>query len=116
VVERGQEISRSQLKAIKNDTFRDSSLIQFVSKLYFSSSYFFYSTYLQIENERMIVWQVEDHVAFVPENGALSFRAVTFADSGEYHCVVNGKKEDGVVRFFVQGKKLTVDYCLLNYA
>jgi hypothetical protein len=57
----------------------------------------------------MIQWQVEDNAAFVPESGALSFRSVTFADSGEYHCVVNGKKEDGVVRFFVQG----IDKCSL---
>jgi hypothetical protein len=57
----------------------------------------------------MIQWQVEDNAAFVPESGALSFRSVTFADSGEYHCVVNGKKEDGVVRFFVQG----IDDCSL---
>ncbi len=59
----------------------------------------------------MIQWQVEDNAAFVPESGALSFRSVTFADSGEYHCIVNGKKEDGVVRFFVQG----IDHCSLLY-
>lgn len=28
---------------------------------------------------------------------------MTFADTGEYHCVVNGKKDDGIVRFYVQG-------------
>ena len=44
-----------------------------------------------------------DNAAFMPENGALSIKSVSFADSGEYHCIVNSKKEDGFVRFFVQG-------------
>lgn len=67
------------------------------------------SNYLQVENDRVIHWQFEDNVAFIPERGALSFHKVTFADSGEYHCIVNGKKEDGVVRFLVQG----IDHCSL---
>ncbi|CAG2117156.1 unnamed protein product [Medioppia subpectinata] len=57
---------------------------------------------VEIENERIILWQVAENVAFVPESGALSIRFVTFADSGEYHCIVNNKKENGLMRFYVQ--------------
>lgn len=53
----------------------------------------------------MTVWEAEAHVAFLPETGALYFRSVSFADSGEYLCIVNSeRRRDGLVRFYVQGK------------
>ena len=58
----------------------------------------------QIENQRIIVWQVGDHVSFVPETGALMLRSVTFTDSGDYLCVVNNKRDNGMARLFVQGE------------
>lgn len=59
---------------------------------------------MQIENQRMIVFQVGDHVSFVPETGSLMFNSVHYDDSGDYLCIVNTKRENGLVRFLVQGK------------
>ena len=65
----------------------------------------------QIEQERMLVWDAEAHVSFLPETGALSLKSAAFADSGEYRCIVNGgagdKKRLGIVRLHVQGKRAT---------
>ncbi|XP_075676436.1 protein tyrosine phosphatase 99A isoform X4 [Dermatophagoides pteronyssinus] len=57
---------------------------------------------VEIENQRIINWQVGDHVSFVPETGALLLRSVSFRDSGDYLCLVNNKRENGQVRLMVQ--------------
>lgn len=57
----------------------------------------------------MLSWEAESHVSFIPESGALSIRAVSFADSGEYRCIVNGdKKREGIIKLLVQGKSRQV--------
>lgn len=70
----------------------------------------FFQNYIQIENQRIINWQVGDHVSFVPETGALLLRSVSFRDSGDYLCLVNNKRENGQVRLMVQGKILFIQF------
>lgn len=43
-------------------------------------------------------------MSFVPETGALMLRSVSFTDSGDYLCVVNNKRDNGMARLFVQGE------------
>lgn len=53
----------------------------------------------------MTVWEAEGHVAFLPENGALYFRAAQFDDDGEYACMVNEEKTpDSSIRLLIQGE------------
>lgn len=53
----------------------------------------------------MLSWEAESHVSFQPETGALSIRGVSFTDSGEYRCIVNGdKKKEGIIKLLVQGE------------
>jgi len=65
---------------------------------------------MEAEAKRIVVWNTKNSIAYLPETGALLFRGVTNDDSGEYHCLltksVSGSEsiEDGVVRFYVQGK------------
>lgn len=64
---------------------------------------------LEAESRRVVVWSTKNSIAYLPETGALLFRGVTSEDSGEYHCVLTkttstGESEEGVVRFYVQGK------------
>ena len=59
---------------------------------------------LEIENENIVVWQVGDHVSFVPETGALLLKYTQFTDSGDYLCIVNSKRDNGLIRLFVQGE------------
>ena len=67
---------------------------------------------MEAEAKRIVVWNTKNSIAYLPETGALLFRGVSNNDSGEYHCVltkptVTGDSiEDGVVRFYVQGKLL----------
>ena len=80
------------------------ALISLFFTSFFLGLFFFKIT--QIENQRIINWQVGDHVSFVPETGALLLRSVSFRDSGDYLCLVNNKRENGQVRLMVQGKIL----------
>ncbi len=57
-----------------------------------------------MENTRLVVWQVGKHVSFIPETGALGMEKVEFEDSGDYLCVINNKRDNGLVRLFVQGR------------
>lgn len=69
---------------------------------------------MEAEAKRIVVWSTKNSIAYLPETGALLFRGVTNEDSGEYHCVLtklNGESEDGIVRFYVQGKS---ELCLLK--
>lgn len=64
----------------------------------------------QIEEERMLVWDAEAHVSFLPETGALSMKSAAYTDSGVYRCIVNGsppgdKKRECIVHLHVQGKE-----------
>lgn len=64
---------------------------------------------MEAESKRIVVWNTKNSIAYLPETGALLFRGVTNDDSGEYHCVLTkttdgGVSEDGIVRFYVQGK------------
>lgn len=62
---------------------------------------------LEAEAKHIVVWNTKNTIAYLPETGALLFRGVGNEDSGEYHCLLtrsNGETEDGVVRFYVQGK------------
>lgn len=64
---------------------------------------------MEAESKRIVVWNTKNSIAYLPETGALLFRGVTNEDSGEYHCLLtkttsNGESEDGIVRFYVQGK------------
>lgn len=66
---------------------------------------------LQIENQRIVVWQVGGHVSFVPETGALLLKQVNYDDTGDYLCIVNNKREGGMTRLFVQGKLVYFSFC-----
>lgn len=63
---------------------------------------------LEAEEKRIVVWNTKNSIAYLPETGALLFRGVSNEDSGEYHCLLTkpktGETEDGIVRFYVQGK------------
>lgn len=63
---------------------------------------------LEAEAKRIVVWNAKNSIAYLPETGALLFRGVSNEDSGEYHCMLtkpnSGEIEDGIVRFYVQGK------------
>lgn len=63
---------------------------------------------VEAEAKHIVVWNTKNTIAYLPETGALLFRGVTNEDSGEYHCLLTkqstGEIEDGVVRFYVQGK------------
>ena len=61
---------------------------------------------MQIEEERMTAWGAEEHIAFLPETGALYFRSAQFEDDGDYYCVINGKNKphEGMIRLLIQGK------------
>lgn len=63
---------------------------------------------VEAEAKHIVVWNTKNTIAYLPETGALLFRGVTNEDSGEYHCLLTkqstGETEDGVVRFYVQGK------------
>lgn len=63
---------------------------------------------VEAEAKHIVVWNTKNTIAYLPETGALLFRGVTNEDSGEYHCLLSkpqsGETEDGVVRFYVQGK------------
>lgn len=67
---------------------------------------------VEAELKRLVVWNMKNTIAYLPETGALFFHGVTNEDSGEYHCLMtkqsSGEVEDGVVRFYVQGKSLCV--------
>lgn len=62
------------------------------------------------EQRHVIEWNTKNTIAYLPDSGALLFRGVTNEDSGEYHCLltrqtnIGAETEDGVVRFYVQGK------------
>ncbi|XP_054161930.1 tyrosine-protein phosphatase 99A-like isoform X2 [Oppia nitens] len=57
---------------------------------------------VEIESERIVYWNLGENAAFVPESGSIAFKFVSFGDSGEYQCIVNSKKDNGLVRLFVQ--------------
>ena len=61
---------------------------------------------VEAEAKHIVVWNTKNTIAYLPETGALLFRGVSNEDSGEYHCLLTkqGEIEDGVVRFYVQGK------------
>lgn len=63
---------------------------------------------VEAENRQIVEWKAKKSIAYLPETGSLLFRGVTNEDSGEYHCLMTkqatGETEDGVVRFYVQGK------------
>lgn len=64
---------------------------------------------MEAESKQIVVWNTKNSIAYLPETGALLFRGVTNDDSGEYHCVLtkttdSSISEDGIVRFYVQGK------------
>lgn len=67
---------------------------------------------VEAEAKHLVVWNTKNTIAYLPESGALLFRGVSNEDSGEYHCLVSRAQvneaqplvEDGVVRFYVQGK------------
>lgn len=63
---------------------------------------------VESEARRLVAWNTKHTIAYLPETGALLFRGVSNDDSGEYHCVLTktstGESEDGIVRFYVQGK------------
>lgn len=64
---------------------------------------------VEAEAKHVVVWNTKNTIAYLPESGSLLFRGVTNEDSGEYHCLLTksasgGEIEDGVVRFYVQGK------------
>lgn len=95
--------SNSQFTTLITMEFSHFYLVTLIS-LFFKL--LFFQNYIQIENQRIINWQVGDHVSFVPETGALLLRSVSFRDSGDYLCLVNNKRENGQVRLMVQGKIL----------
>lgn len=63
---------------------------------------------VEAEARHIVVWNTKNTIAYLPETGSLLFRGVSNEDSGEYHCLLtkqsSGESEDGVVRFYVQGK------------
>lgn len=63
---------------------------------------------VEAEARHIVVWNTKNTIAYLPETGSLLFRGVSNEDSGEYHCLLTrqstGESEDGVVRFYVQGK------------
>lgn len=63
---------------------------------------------VEAEAKHIVVWNTKNSIAYLPETGSLLFRGVANEDSGEYHCLLSkassGETEDGVVRFYVQGK------------
>lgn len=63
---------------------------------------------VEAEAKHIVVWNTKNTIAYLPETGSLLFRGVSNEDSGEYHCLLTkqstGETEDGVVRFYVQGK------------
>lgn len=63
---------------------------------------------VEAEAKHIVVWNTKNTIAYLPETGSLLFRGVGNEDSGEYHCLLtkqsSGETEDGIVRFYVQGK------------
>ncbi|RWS15895.1 neural cell adhesion molecule L1.1-like protein, partial [Dinothrombium tinctorium] len=63
---------------------------------------------VEIEDERMTLWEAEPHIAFLPETGALLFNPAQHADTGEYFCVVNSqRRSDGIAHLYVQGTHIS---------
>ncbi|GFX11821.1 ig-like domain-containing protein [Trichonephila clavipes] len=61
----------------------------------------------EVVNGRRTFWDAGPHVNLQPHNNALYFRRVTYPDSGEYSCEVNGKRtKNSIARLLVQGKSI----------
>ncbi|GFR31705.1 ig-like domain-containing protein [Trichonephila clavata] len=61
----------------------------------------------EVVNGRRTFWDAGPHVNLQPHNNALYFRRVTYPDSGEYSCEVNGKRtRNSIARLLVQGKSI----------
>ncbi|GFU26417.1 ig-like domain-containing protein [Nephila pilipes] len=57
----------------------------------------------EVVNGRRTFWDAGPHVNLQPHNNALYFRRVTYPDSGEYSCEVNGKRtRNSIARLLVQ--------------
>lgn len=78
---------------------------------------------VEVDRKNVVVWETKGSVAYLPESGALLFRGVSNEDSGEYRCrlirhnpvlPLEDSIEDGVVRFYVQGKCFLIIASLLD--
>ncbi|GBL77044.1 hypothetical protein AVEN_12695-1 [Araneus ventricosus] len=58
----------------------------------------------EVVNGRRTFWDAGTHVNLQTHNNALYFRRVTYPDSGEYYCEINGKRtRNSLARLLVQG-------------
>ncbi|XP_023221800.1 tyrosine-protein phosphatase 99A-like isoform X2 [Centruroides sculpturatus] len=62
-----------------------------------------YKKIVELREDRRTVWEAEPHVSLLQDSYALYLQPVIYEDSGEYRCVVDGRRNnDGTVRLFVQ--------------